>query len=99
MISTFPEAPNGLSGNPKRFLMASSKIFAEEIIKLGLREPSAIPLTSTDSEAFTVTLPAAPLILVEESIRPPSRTIKRPVLTIKLPAFPLPIVGELIALG
>ncbi|GET36114.1 hypothetical protein MiSe_08620 [Microseira wollei NIES-4236] len=52
-----------------------------------------VPLSSTDSEAFTVTVPALPLPKrVPATINAPSRRINRPVSIVTLPASPPPIL-------
>ena len=77
LIVTSPELPLGTGGSLNNCCKDGSRILAEEIIKLGLREPGTVPLTSTESAALMVTLPALPVAVVEASTLPPSRTTNR----------------------
>ncbi|MDZ4877516.1 MAG: hypothetical protein CLLPBCKN_006951 [Chroococcidiopsis cubana SAG 39.79] len=99
LIVTSPDVPEGTGGAPKKGLVISSTMLADESIKLGLREPGVIPLTFTELEALIVTLPAAPLAKVEALTLPPSKTSRLGVLIVTLPAFPVLKVEAPMTLG
>ena len=69
---TLPELPLGASGKLNCSCNSRSRILAEAIIKLGLRESGTVPVTVIDSEALTVTFPASPVAVAEASTLPPS---------------------------
>ena len=72
---------------------------AEAIIKLGLIDSGTVPSIVIESVALIVILPALPAAAVEASILPPSSRVRLEVSIVKLPAFPVPKVEALIALG
>ncbi|GET36115.1 hypothetical protein MiSe_08630 [Microseira wollei NIES-4236] len=56
-----------------------------------------VPISSTDSKAFTITFPAFPLPLELATTDAPSRIINRPVSIVTLPASPISEIVKLLA--
>jgi hypothetical protein len=72
---------------------------ADEPKKLGVGDPGTLPLTSTDSVALIVTLPALPVATVAELTAPPSRSTNLDVLIVTFPASPSFKEGAVKVLG
>ena len=94
-----PELPLGSSVVINNSLKTGSRILAEAIIRLGLIDPETAPSIVIDSVALIAIFPALPAAVVEASILPPANKVRLEVSIVRLPAFPVPKVEALMALG